>query len=63
MAGLDALGSIVLFAIALGGPFTVLDRIFDPIFFVLGLGFAISAVVLAMGTEPGAELAGDEGIA
>jgi hypothetical protein len=60
MAGLDALGAIVLLAIALGGPFTVLDRVFDPILFVLGLAFAVSAVVLAVGTEPGAELAREE---
>jgi hypothetical protein len=46
MAGLDALGSIVLFGIALGGPFTVLDRVFDPLFVVLGVWFAISAVRL-----------------
>lgn len=61
MAGIDALGAIVLFAIALGGPFTVLDAIFDPILFLLGLAFAVSALVLIVWAEPTGELAGDEG--
>lgn len=51
MAGLDALGAIVLFAIALNGRFTVLDALFDPLIFVLGAAFAVSAVVLFAGTE------------
>lgn len=46
MAGLDALGAIVLFGIALGGPFTVVDKVFDPLFTVLGIWFAIAAVRL-----------------
>lgn len=46
LAGLDALGSIVLFGIALGGPFTVLDRVFDPLFLLFGIWFAYSAVRL-----------------
>jgi hypothetical protein len=51
MAGLDALGAIVLFGIALNGPFTVLDSLLDPLIFVLGVAFAVSAVVLFAGTE------------
>ena len=51
MAGLDALGAIVLFGIALGGPFTVLDAICDPLIFVLGIAFAVSAVVLLAATD------------
>jgi len=46
MAGLDALGAIVLFGIALGGPFTVLDGVFDPLLVILGIWFAVSAVRL-----------------
>jgi hypothetical protein len=46
MAGLDALGAIVLFGIALNGPFTILDRVFDPLFGILGIGFAVAAVRL-----------------
>ncbi|HYO46108.1 MAG TPA: hypothetical protein VEY33_05410 [Gemmatimonadota bacterium] len=63
MAGLDALGAIVLFGIALGGPFTVLDAVFDPLIFVLGIAFAVSAVLLAAGTDAAeaADLAGEEG--
>lgn len=61
MAGLDALGAIVLFAIALNGPFTVLDRVFDPILFLLGLAFAVSAVVLAVGTDTASDLAVEKG--
>ena len=61
MAGLDALGAIVLFGIALGGPFTVLDRIFDPLIFVLGIAFAVSAVFLLATTDAEApDLAGEE---
>lgn len=61
MAGLDALGAIVLFGIALGGPFTVLDAIFDPLIFVLGIAFAVSAVVLLAATDTEvADLAGEE---
>ena len=51
MAGLDALGAIVLFGIAFGGPFTVLDAICDPLIFVLGIAFAVSAVVLLATTD------------
>jgi hypothetical protein len=64
MAGLDALGAIVLFGIALAGPFTVLDMVFDPLFFILGIAFAVSAVLLFVGTERAAaasDLAGEEG--
>jgi len=63
MAGLDALGAIVLFGIALGGPFTVLDAVFDPLIFVLGIAFAVSAVLIAAGTDAAeaADLAGEEG--
>ena len=63
MAGLDALGAIVLFAIALNGRFTVLDTLFDPLIFVLGVAFAVSAVVLFAGTErpaPSPELVEEE---
>ena len=63
MAGLDALGAIVLVAIALGGPFTVLDPVFDPILFVSGLAFAVSAVVLVATSQPTIDLAGEEGAA
>jgi hypothetical protein len=63
MAGLDALGAIVLFAIALGGPFTVLDSIFDPVLFLLGIAFAVSAVVLVASAESAGDLVGDEGAA
>ena len=61
MAGLDALGAIVLFGIALGGPFTVLDAVFDPLIFLLGIAFAVSTVVLLATTDSGvADLAGEE---
>ena len=61
MAGLDALGAIVLFGVALGGPFTVLDAICDPLIFVLGISFAVSAVWLLAGTDAEvADLAGEE---
>lgn len=63
MAALDALGAIVLIAIALGGPFTVLDAVFDPLLFLLGLAFAVSAVVLVATADPTVELAGDESAA
>jgi hypothetical protein len=64
MAGLDALGAIVLFGIALGGPFTVLDIVFDPLIFILGIAFGVSAVLLFAGTETAAavsDLAEEEG--
>jgi hypothetical protein len=63
MAGLDALGAIVLFGIALGGPFTVLDAIFDPVVFILGIAFAVSAILLVASTDTAeaADLAGEEG--
>jgi hypothetical protein len=61
MAGLDALGAIVLFGIALSGPFTVLDALFDPLIFVLGIAFAVSTVVLLAATDTNvADLAGEE---
>ena len=61
MAGLDALGAIVLFGIALGGPFTVLDTVFDPLILVLGVAFAISTVVLLAATDTEvADLVGEE---
>jgi hypothetical protein len=61
MAGLDALGAIVLFGIALGGPFTVLDAVFDPLIFVLGIAFAVSTVMLLAATDTEmADLAGEE---
>jgi hypothetical protein len=63
MAGLDALGAIVLFGIALGGPFTHLDVVFDPVIFILGIAFAVSAVLLVADTDTAAipDLAGEEG--
>lgn len=61
MAGLDALGAIVLFGIALGGPFTVMDAVFDPLVFILGIAFAVSAVLLAADTDTAtADLVGEE---
>jgi hypothetical protein len=63
MAGLDALGAIVLFGIALGGPFTHLDVVFDPLIFILGIAFAVSAVLLVADTDTASipDLAGEEG--
>lgn len=63
MAGLDALGAIVLFGIALGGPFTHLDVVFDPVIFILGIAFAVSAVLLVADTDTaaGPNLAAEEG--
>jgi hypothetical protein len=61
MAGLDALGAIVLLGIALSGPFTVLDRFFDPLIFALGIAFAVSAAFLLATTDAKApDLAGEE---
>lgn len=54
-AGFDALGAIVLFGIALGGPFTVLDRVFDPLLGILGIWFAVSAVRLFLKAPRGKE--------